>query len=36
MKFSVIVDNGSHLKDFIDIAFLSTRFSFYSMLKCNE
>lgn len=36
MKLSAIVDNGSRLKDFIDIAFLSTRFSFYSMLKCYE
>lgn len=32
MKLSAIVDNGSRLKDFIDIAFLSTRFSFHSML----
>ena len=36
MKLSAIADNGSRLKDFIDIAFLSTRFSFYSMLKCYE
>lgn len=36
MKLSAIVDNGTRLKDFIDIAFLSTRFSFYSMLKCYE
>lgn len=36
MKLSAITDNGSRLKDFIDIAFLSTRFSFYSMLKCYE
>lgn len=33
MKLSAIVDNGSRLKDFIDLAFLSTRFSFYTMLK---
>lgn len=36
MKLSAIVDNGSRLKDFVDIAFLSTRFSFYSMLKLYE
>ena len=36
MKLSAIADNGSRLKDFIDIAFLSTRFSFYSMLKFYE
>lgn len=36
MKLSTIADNGSRLKDFIDIAFLSTRFSFYSLLKCYE
>lgn len=36
MKLSAIVDNGTRLKDFIDIAFLSTRISFYSMLKCYE
>ena len=33
MKLSAIVDNGSRLKDFVDIAFLSTRYSFYSMLE---
>ena len=36
MKLSAIADNGSRLKDFIDIAFLSTRFPFYSMLKFYE
>lgn len=36
MKLSAIADNGTRLKDFIDIAFLSTRFSFFSMLKCYE
>ena len=36
MKLSAIANNGSRLKDFIDIAFLSTRLSFYSMLKCYE
>ena len=36
MKLSAIADNGSRLKDFIDIAFLSTHFSFYSMLRCYE
>lgn len=36
MKLSAIADNGSRLKDFIDIAFLSTRFPFKSMLKMYE
>lgn len=36
MKLSAIADNDSRLKDFIDITFLSTRLSFYSMLKCYE
>ncbi|WP_195668963.1 nucleotidyl transferase AbiEii/AbiGii toxin family protein [Bacteroides intestinalis] len=36
MKLSAIADNGSRLKDFIDIAFLSTRFSFGSMLRLYE
>ena len=36
MKLFAIADNDSRLKDFIDIAFLSTRLSFYSMLKCYE
>ena len=34
MKLSAITDNGSRLKDFIDIACLSTRYSFYEMLQC--
>lgn len=34
MKLSAISDNGTRLKDFIDIAFLSTRFSLLSMLDC--
>ena len=33
MKLSAIADNGSRLKDFIDIAFLSTRFPFSSMYE---
>ena len=32
MKLSAISDNGSRLKDFIDIAYLSTLFSFREML----
>lgn len=36
MKLSVIADNGSRLKDFIDIAFLSTRFPFNKMLRLYE
>ncbi|WP_297167883.1 nucleotidyl transferase AbiEii/AbiGii toxin family protein [uncultured Porphyromonas sp.] len=32
MKLSAIADNGSRLKDFIDIAYLSTRYSFQEML----
>ena len=36
MKLSAIADNGSRLKDFIDIAFLSTRFPFNSMLRVYE
>lgn len=36
MKLAAITDNGSRLKDFIDIAFLSTRFSFSSMLRFYE
>lgn len=36
MKLSAIVDNGSRLKDFIDIAFLSTRYPFNSMMKMYE
>lgn len=34
MKLSAIADNGTRLKDFIDIAYMSTRFSFYAMLQC--
>ncbi len=33
MKLSAITDNGTRLKDFVDIAFLSTKFSFNSMLS---
>lgn len=36
MKLSAIADNGSRLKDFVDIACLSTRHTFYEMLKCYE
>ena len=36
MKFAAISDDGSQLKDFIDMAFLSTRFSLDSMLRCFE
>ena len=36
MKLSAIADNGSRLKDFIDLAFLSTRFPFNSMLRLYE
>lgn len=36
MKLSAIADNGSRLKDFIDIAYLSAHFSFHSMLKLYE
>lgn len=36
MKLSAIADNGTRLKDFIDIAFLSTRFPFNSMLRFYE
>jgi len=32
MKLSAIADNGSRLKDFIDISFLSTRYSLEDML----
>lgn len=34
MKLSAIADNGTRLKDFIDIAYMSTRLSFYAMLQC--
>ena len=33
MKFSTICDNGSRIKDFIDIAYLSTVYSFGEMLE---
>lgn len=33
MKLSAICDNGSRMKDFIDIAFLSSKYSFDDMLK---
>lgn len=33
MKLSAICDNGSRLKDFIDIAYLSSNYSFDDMLK---
>lgn len=33
MKLSAICDNGSRIKDFIDIAFLSSKYSFDDMLK---
>lgn len=36
MKLSAIADDGSRLKDFVDIACLSTRIPFYEMLKCYE
>lgn len=36
MKLSAVADNGSRLKDFIDIAFLSTRFPFNLMLRLYE
>ena len=36
MKLAAISDDGSRLKDFIDMAFLSTRFSLDSMLRCFE
>ena len=36
MKLSAIADDGSRLKDFVDIACLATRIPFYEMLKCYE
>ncbi len=33
MKLSAICDNGSRIKDFIDIAFLSSKYSFDDMLR---
>jgi len=34
MKLVAISDNGKRLKDFIDIAFLSTQMSFNQMIEC--
>ena len=36
MKLVAISDNGSRLKDFVDIAFLSTRMSLMDMLTCYQ
>ena len=36
MKLLAIADNGTRLKDFIDIAFLSTKYSFEEMLAFAE
>lgn len=36
MKLSAVADDGSRLKDFVDIAFLSVYFSLYSMLQFYE
>lgn len=36
MKLSVISDNGTRMKDFIDIAYLSTRYSLSDMLGFYE
>lgn len=36
MKLSAIVDSGSRLKDFVDIACLSTKFSLETMLVAYE
>jgi hypothetical protein len=36
MKLSAITDSGTRLKDFIDIAFLSTRMSLNDMLNCYK
>lgn len=33
MKLSAITDNGSRVKDFVDVAFLSTKFSLMEMLS---
>jgi hypothetical protein len=33
MKLSAITDNGTRMKDFVDIAFLSTKFSLNSMIS---
>ena len=34
MKLSTIVSNGSRLKDFVDIAYISTKMSLYDMIDC--
>ena len=36
MKLSAIADDGSRLKDFIDVAFLSTKLSLSDMLKAYQ
>jgi len=36
MKLSAITDNGTRIKDFIDIAYLSTKFSLSEMLNAYE
>lgn len=36
MKLSAIADNGSRLKDFIDVAYLSTYLSLADMLQAYE
>ena len=36
MKLLAISDNGSRLKDFVDIAFLSTKMSLIEMLTCYQ
>lgn len=36
MKFAAIADNGTRLKDFIDIAFLSTKLSLRDMLNAYQ
>lgn len=36
MKLAAIAGNGTRLKDFIDIAYLSTRMPLYEMLNCYE
>ena len=33
MKLAAITDNGTRLKDFVDIAYLSTKISLYEMMK---
>jgi len=36
MKLVAISDNGSRLKDFVDVAFLSTKMSLIEMLTCYQ